>query len=185
MTIFAVKFTTMKKASILCLLMLALCYVFSSCLEDSDTRQWRLDNEAFLKSLKDSTDIFALENLDSIITVEKGGIYEPGPVSGILYKVIKPSTGNIAVLGQSVSIKYTGWLYDDTEFDSGKLTFTLGDGSTIDGMREVMERMPLGARWKVYIPYDLGYGSSDYNYSSPTIPAYSVLIFDIELLKIE
>lgn len=175
----------MKKLTILSLLLLTFSLLFlSSCLEDSDSRQWRKANEAFMEGLKDSTNIFALEHRDSIIVAEKGGKYEVGPVSGILYQEIKARHGEIPVIGQTVTVKYTGWLYDNTQFDTGKMTFKLGE-STIDGFREVVERMPVGARWKAYIPYYLGYGSTDYQYSQPNIPAYSVLIFDIELLKIE
>lgn len=174
----------MKKLTVLSLLLVTFSLVFSSCLEDSDSRQWRKANEAFMEGLKDSSNVFVLEHRDSIIIAEKGGIYEPGPLSGILYQEIKAGNGEIPVIGQNVSVKYTGWLYDNTEFDKGKMTFVLGE-STIEGFREVVERMPLGARWKAYIPYELGYGSTDYHYSTPMIPAYSVLIFDIELLKIE
>ena len=174
----------MKKLTFLSLLLLAFSFVFSSCLEDADSRKWRKANEAFMEGLKDSTNIFVLEHRDSIITAEKGGVYEPAPVSGILYQELVAGHGEIPVIGQTVTVKYTGWLYDNTEFDKGKMTFVLGE-STIDGFREVVERMPVGARWKAYIPYNLGYGSPDYHYSDPMIPAYSVLIFDMELLKIE
>lgn len=174
----------MKKLTFLCFLLVACSFVFSSCLDDSDSRKWRKANEAFMEGLKDSTNIFVLEHRDSIIIAEKGGVYEPAPVSGIMYQELKAGYGEIPVIGQQVTVKYTGWLYDNTEFDKGKMDFVLGE-STIEGFREVVERMPVGARWKAYIPYHLGYGSTDYHYSQPMIPAYSVLIFDIELINIE
>ncbi len=168
---------------ILSLLLIVFAFAFTSCLEDGDARKWRKANEAFMKGLKDSTNMLVLEHRDSVISAEKGGVYEPAPVSGILYQEIKAGTGEIPVIGQMVTVKYTGWLYDNTQFDAGKISFKLGD-TTVDGFREVVERMPVGARWKAYIPYYLGYGSTDYHYSDPMIPAYSVLIFDMELIKI-
>jgi len=51
----------------------------------------------------------------------------------------------------------------------------------IRGWTEVLQLMPVGSKYKVYVPYQLGYGSSDYN----GIPGGSLLIFKIELLSIK
>ena len=51
----------------------------------------------------------------------------------------------------------------------------------IAGWTEVLQLMPVGSKYKVYVPYQLGYGSNDYN----GIPGGSTLVFDIELLAIK
>jgi FKBP-type peptidyl-prolyl cis-trans isomerase FklB len=59
-------------------------------------------------------------------------------------------------------------------------TFTVTYGSVITGWWEVLQRMGVGERWEVYIPWDLAYGSS----GSSSILGYSTLIFDMQLLRI-
>ncbi len=51
-------------------------------------------------------------------------------------------------------------------------------GSLIDGYTTALQRMHIGDRWRVYVPYTLAYGTSDYN----SIPGYSTLVWDITLL---
>ncbi len=157
---------------------------FASCLDDPEDIRWQEDNEAFMNSLKDSTDIFPLEINDKSLTEEKGGVYEPTGATGIYYKIISSGTGQVPCLGQTVSVNYSGWLYDGTPFDEGYLTFELGK-TTIEGFTEVVQRMHQGDIWKVYIPYYLGYGEMDYGYSSPFIPGYSALVFLVELKSVD
>ena len=73
---------------------------------------------------------------------------------------------------------------DGTVFDSSidrgnPATFSVN--GVIKGWSEVLQLMPVGSKWKVYIPYDLAYGEAEMG----SIPAFSLLIFDIELLGIE
>jgi FK506-binding protein 2 len=84
---------------------------------------------------------------------------------------------------------YTGTLQDGTEFDSsiprGQLfTFTLGTGQVIKGWDQglVGNGMCAGEKRKLVIPPHLGYGSSG---APPKIPGDSVLIFEVELVKID
>lgn len=151
-----------------------------SCLDDPDMIKWRDANADFMASLKDSADVYPLEKNDSLLCAQRGETYVEGPSTGIYYKVLKEGKGEIAVIGQAVTFNYTGWLYDGTEFTDGTVSPTIGSG-TIDGLVEVLQRMPIGSTWQVYIPYYLGYGSADYSYTDPEIPAYSALIFEIEL----
>jgi FKBP-type peptidyl-prolyl cis-trans isomerase len=82
-------------------------------------------------------------------------------------------------------IDYTGTLQDGTVFDSsvGKkpLTFTLGAGQVIKGWESGVLGMCVGEIRKLQIPPELGYGSS----AVGKIPKNSVLIFEVELIKIE
>ncbi len=101
--------------------------------------------------------------------------------SGVLYEVISEGLGDIPSPESTVKVKYTGTLIDGTEFDSSNdegIEFpVLG---VIKGWQEVLQIMPAGSHWKVYIPSELAYGDQDQG----TIKPYSVLVFDMELLKI-
>jgi len=89
--------------------------------------------------------------------------------------------------GDSLQMHYTGTLYEDgSEFDSSiprgePLTFTLGAGMVIKGWDQGLLGMCEGEKRKLVIPPDMGYGASG---SPPKIPGNSVLVFEVELVKI-
>lgn len=112
---------------------------------------------------------------------------KPGVVttaSGLQYKVLTMGEGPKPTASQHVTVNYAGRLIDGTEFDSsykrGQPT-TFGVKDVIAGWTEVLQLMPVGSKWEVYIPQQLGYGDRD----NGTIPPYSTLIFTIELLSAE
>jgi FK506-binding protein 2 len=90
--------------------------------------------------------------------------------------------------GDSLSMHYTGTIHKDgSEFDSsvkrGKpFTFPLGGGRVIKGWEQGLLDMCVGEKRKLTIPPELGYGARG---RPPKIPANSVLVFDVELLKID
>ncbi len=99
---------------------------------------------------------------------------------GLQYKVINAGSGDPPKLTDQVYVKYTGTLIDGTVFDqSSGATFNVT--GVIAGWTEALQLMPLSAKWMLYIPYDLAYGQ---NGSSPTIPPYAALVFEVELLGI-
>lgn len=104
--------------------------------------------------------------------------------SGLQYKVLTEGTGNRPTLTDMVTTHYKGTLIDGTEFDS---SYSRGEPATfpvngvIAGWTEALQLMKEGAKWELYIPSDLAYGSR----ATGSIPANSVLIFEIELLKVE
>ena len=80
---------------------------------------------------------------------------------------------------------YHGTLIDGTVFDSSvqrgePISFPVG--GVIPGWVEALQLMPVGSKWRLFIPYQLAYGEQG---SGPSIPPYSALIFDVELLGIE
>jgi FKBP-type peptidyl-prolyl cis-trans isomerase len=82
---------------------------------------------------------------------------------------------------------YTGTLQDGTEFDSSiprgnPLVFKVGTGQVIKGWDQGLLNMCEGEKRKLVIPPELGYGASG---APPAIPGNSVLIFEVELVKIE
>jgi FKBP-type peptidyl-prolyl cis-trans isomerase FklB len=105
--------------------------------------------------------------------------------SGMQYKVIKEGNGPIAKADDQVRVKYEGRLIDGTVFDStdkhGGEPITFSPNLVIPGWCEALTMMPVGSRWEVYIPENLAYGSR----ATGQIPAYSALIFDIEVVGIE
>lgn len=104
--------------------------------------------------------------------------------SGLQYKVIKEGNGAKPTANDIVKVHYHGTLLDGTVFDSSvqrKEPATFNVSAVIKGWTEVLQLMPVGSKWIVYVPYDLGYGAQDRG----TIKPFSTLIFEVELLGIE
>lgn len=103
--------------------------------------------------------------------------------SGLQYKVITMGTGEIPQKTDRVKVDYEGRLIDGTVFDSsykrGKpATFPVGQ--VIAGWTEALCMMPVGSKWEVYVPQELGYGDRE----QQKIPPFSCLVFTIELHEI-
>jgi FKBP-type peptidyl-prolyl cis-trans isomerase FklB len=104
--------------------------------------------------------------------------------SGLQYEVIKKGTGAIPTENDQVKVHYHGTLLDGTVFDSSvdrNEPAVFGVTQVIPGWTEALKLMPVGSKWKVYVPYNLAYGADDRG----TIKPFSTLIFDVELLAIE
>lgn len=103
--------------------------------------------------------------------------------SGLQYKIITQGKGTIPAVTDRVKVNYRGTLIDGTEFDSSykrNEPATFAANQVIKGWTEALTMMPVGSKWELYIPQDLAYGSRD----TGTIPPYSTLIFEVELLDI-
>ncbi|NRB69974.1 MAG: FKBP-type peptidyl-prolyl cis-trans isomerase [Vibrio sp.] len=104
--------------------------------------------------------------------------------SGLLYQVMTPATGEQPKDTDTVQVHYKGTLIDGTQFDS---SYDRGEPATfplnrvISGWTEGVQLMPVGSKFKFVIPPELAYGEQD----TPTIPANSTLVFEVELLKID
>lgn len=103
--------------------------------------------------------------------------------SGLQYEVLKAGKGKKPAATDRVKVHYHGTLIDGTVFDSsverGEPTeFFLNQ--VIAGWTEGLQLMPVGSKYKFYIPQELGYG----NRAMGSIPPYSTLIFEVELLGI-
>ena len=106
--------------------------------------------------------------------------------SGLQYEVIQAgdTEGPRATASDRVECHYEGTLIDGTLFDSSVKRgqpATFGVTQVIPGWVEALQLMPVGAKWKLYIPYGLGYGAQG---AGEMIPPYSTLIFEVELLRI-
>ncbi len=104
--------------------------------------------------------------------------------SGVQYKVLVKGSGDIPTATSKVKVNYEGRLIDGTVFDSSyerKQPATFGCNQVIKGWTEALTQMPVGSKWEIYIPQELGYGSRE----AGKIPPFSALVFTVELLDIE
>ncbi len=112
---------------------------------------------------------------------------KPGVItlpSGLQYEVIRAGTGDKPKATDEVTVNYEGTLISGKKFDSSydrkqEAKFSLN--GVIPGWTEGVQLMPVGSKYHFVIPYQLAYGERG---AGQDIPPYSVLIFDIELIKI-
>lgn len=132
-------------------------------------------NAASEKNLKTAVDFLAKNKL-------KAGV--SGTDSGLQYEVLKEGAGVNPKATDTVKVHYRGTLIDGTEFDSSyggnPISFKLNQ--VIQGWTEGIQIMKPGAKYKFYIPPQLGYGR---NGDGDKIGPNSMLIFEVELLGIE
>jgi FKBP-type peptidyl-prolyl cis-trans isomerase FklB len=105
--------------------------------------------------------------------------------SGLQYKIITKGRGELPGERSTVKVNYKGTLIDGTEFDSSSKNNTPSTfrvNQVIKGWSEALKMMSAGSRWELYIPHELGYGSTG---QGAKIPPYSTLIFDVELVEVE
>ncbi len=110
--------------------------------------------------------------------------------SGVQYHDSVVGTGPEPTKGQTVTVHYTGWLYEDgkkgTKFDSSvdrnePFSFELGEGHVIPGWDSGVATMHVGGKRTLIIPPDQAYGERG---AGGVIPPNATLIFDVELLAI-
>ena len=103
---------------------------------------------------------------------------------GLQYEIITKGSGPIPKATDTVKAHYAGTLLDGTEFDNSYKRgqpLTIPVSGVIRGWTEALELMPVGSKWKLYIPSDLAYGDRG---AGGAIPGGATLIFTIELLDI-
>ena len=145
----------------------------------AELREERLleDRERLLKDAVLEAEIFLAENRrrEGVVSLR----------SGLQYEILREGSGPVPSIDDRVSCHYRGTLVDGTAFDDTyrrerPMTFVVAN--VIAGWEEALQMMPVGSRWKLYIPPDLAYGEDGF---STTIPPHAALIFDVELLAIE
>jgi len=111
--------------------------------------------------------------------------------SGLIYQDTVVGDGATAAAGQTVTVHYTGWLYQDgiqgAKFDSSldrrdPFVFDLGAGRVIQGWDEGVAGMRVGGKRTLIIPPQLGYGARG---AGGVIPGNATLKFEVELLVVE
>jgi len=112
----------------------------------------------------------------------------PPPSAPFSMTELREGTGTTATQGRTVTVSYTGWLYDPTkteskgaQFDSSaNFSFQLGVGRVIAGWDQGVVGMKIGGQRRLVIPPNLGYGSQMVG----SIPPNSTLVFDVMLLNV-
>jgi len=160
----------MKKiiSSILILLAAILVFYFISVILENREEQEFLSEEI-------SQD-FVLENQEPVSDNK----------SNMITEILEQGNGQEAENNDKLTVHYTGWLEDGTKFDSSldrdrPFEFVLGIGQVIEGWDKGLLGMKVGEKRKLTIPPELGYGQA----GAGPIPPEAVLIFEIELLKID
>lgn len=104
--------------------------------------------------------------------------------SGLQYQVIKPGNGKQPKATDKVRCHYEGMLVDGTLFDSSVQRgepAVFGLNQVIAGWTEGVQLMQEGAKYRFFIPYQLGYGERG---AGQSIPPFSALVFDVELIEV-
>lgn len=112
---------------------------------------------------------------------QKDGIHETG--SGLQYEILQEGTGDNAGANDEVKVHYHGTFLSGTVFDSSVdrgVPSEFEVNRVIEGFSEGLQLMNTGAKYRLYLPYDLGYGAT----GVPGIPGYTPLVFEVELLEI-
>lgn len=119
---------------------------------------------------------------------------EATPMADLNITDVKIGDGAEATPGQTVSVHYTGWLYDEnapdhhgTKFDSSRdrgqaFNFPLGAGRVIQGWDKGVAGMKIGGQRTLIIPPEMGYGARG---AGGVIPPNATLVFDVELLGVQ
>lgn len=104
--------------------------------------------------------------------------------SGLQYEVIRAGHGSSPSAGDRVKTHYRGELIDGSVFDSSydRQPATFGVNRVIAGWTEALKMMNVGAKWRLFIPSELGYGED--GAAGGRIPPNAVLVFEVDLLAI-
>lgn len=110
---------------------------------------------------------------------------KPDP-SGLIYVEKVKGSGNQAMPGSMVSVHYKGMLVDGTLFDSSydrnqPIEFKMGGGQVIPGFEEGISKMRKGGKALLVIPSEIGYGEQEL----ANIPAFSTLVYEVELVEVK
>lgn len=135
------------------------------------------------KALEETYADYKVEN-EKFLTANKAKDGVKTTPSGLQYKVLTEGKGEVPADTCKVKVNYKGTMIDGTEFDS---SYTRNEPATfranqvIKGWTEALTMMPVGSKWELYIPQELGYGARE----SGKIKPFSTLVFEVELLGIE
>ncbi len=102
---------------------------------------------------------------------------------GLVVSVLDPGDGASVAEGQSITVHYTGWLWDGAQFDSSwdrgePISFVIARGSLIDGWVDGLVGQPVGSKVLLVVPPEAGYGDR----SMGPIPGGSTLVFAVDVI---
>ncbi len=158
-----------------------------------------MNNQSTKINMEDATHIYS-KAMSEMAAKQGAGVKEEGEkflaenkkragvmttASGLQYEVIKMGDGAKPGPTNKVKTHYHGTLINGRVFDSSverdePISFPVN--GVIQGWQEALQLMPVGSKWKLYIPYNLAYGERG---AGADIKPYAALIFEVELLAIE
>lgn len=139
--------------------------------------------QAIEQAEQDSIVAINASKMDSFLVANKAKEGVIVTETGLQYEILKKGSGAMPEATDKVKVHYHGTLIDGTVFDSSVERDTpaeFGVNQVIPGWTEALQLMPVGSKYRLTIPSDLGYGSR----AAGSIPPGSVLVFDVELLEI-
>ena len=158
-----------------------------------DEKTTLMTNETANMKIQETIQAFMAKKVNAAKEKEDAFFAENGKKNGVIslpngmqYKILKAGPdGMKPTVADTVVVNYKGTLINGSEFDNSfkrgePATFPLG--GVIKGWTEILQLMTKGASWEVYIPFSLAYGDRA---MGPNLPAYSTLIFQIDLLDIK
>jgi FKBP-type peptidyl-prolyl cis-trans isomerase FklB len=152
-------------------------YIMAFINERETVKKQKLEetNKVTYKNLIAQGDSFLLANKT------KSGVVTTA--SGLQYEVVKMGTGVKPTETSTVKVDYTGKFINGNIFDTskGKTPAVFQVNQVIKGWTEGLQLMPVGSKFKLYIPENLAYGATG---AGDVIKPYSMLVFDVELLEI-
>ena len=175
---------------------------FSACAESDDEEQlgeyadWQARNEAYFLTLEDSLNsnpavwrkLRTYSMTDKATTANTDYVYvkvlQTSELTELTESPIYTDTVRVAYRGRLIpSASYPqGYVFDQTYVGNFDLRTTdvsnLAVKGYVDGFATALQHMHIGDQWRIYIPYQLGYGTT----AKSSIPAYSTLIFDLVLI---
>ncbi len=102
---------------------------------------------------------------------------------GLVVDVLEPGAGAPVASGQSITVHYTGWLWDGAKFDSSwdrgePISFVIARGSLIDGWVDGLVGQPVGSKVLLVVPPEAGYGAR----GTGPIPGGATLVFAVDVI---
>jgi len=102
---------------------------------------------------------------------------------GLLVEILEPGDGAPVTTGQSITVHYTGWLWDGAKFDSSwdrgePISFVIARGSLIDGWVDGLVGQPVGSKVLLVVPPEAGYGAR----GTGPIPGGATLVFVVDVI---
>lgn len=105
--------------------------------------------------------------------------------SGILYEIIEEGKGDVATQNDRVDLNYQGMLVDGTVFETNADAQPMHKmvAGLMEAQQEIVKMMPVGSKWKVYIPSNLAYGAR--GHAQKRIPPHATLIYELEVISVK
>jgi len=156
-----------------------------------DGKKPAITDEEAQKIIRESVEAAMAKKGEENIAKEKSFFEENGKKSGVVttasglqYETIKEGTGPAPAATDTVKVHYVGTLLDGTKFDSSidrGEPAEFGVNQVIAGWTEALQLMPVGSKYKLYIPSAIAYGAQG---AGQAIPPNAALVFEVELLDI-